>query len=66
VASGENFRDEKVERLRHRFYRKFHYLYTKQGEPYCTGCGRCGRACVPGITITNVLNDLFAESGEEA
>lgn len=65
VASGENFREDKAHRLRHRFYRKFQYLYTKYGEPYCTGCGRCARACVPGITIPGVINDLIAESEKE-
>jgi ferredoxin len=65
VASGENFREDKAQRLRHRFYRKFQYLYTKYGEPYCTGCGRCGRSCVPGITVPGVVNDLLAESKKE-
>ncbi len=65
VASGENFREDRLERLRHRFYRKFAYLYTKFGEPFCTGCGRCGRACVPNITVPAVLNDLVAAERKE-
>ena len=49
VASGENFREEREERFRHRFFRKGVYLYKKFGEVYCVGCGRCSEACLPDI-----------------
>ena len=49
VASGENFREARVARYRHRFYRKGQYLFTRFGEPACVGCGRCASACLPDI-----------------
>jgi sulfhydrogenase subunit beta (sulfur reductase) len=64
VASGENFRERKEDRLFHRISRKFHYQYTKFGRPHCTGCGRCVRACVAGINQFEVISDLLAEQAE--
>jgi ferredoxin len=49
VATGENFREARVARYRHRFYRKGQYLFKKFGEPACVGCGRCVAACLPDI-----------------
>jgi sulfhydrogenase subunit beta (sulfur reductase) len=60
VAGGHNFREERWKRVRHRWYRKFLYLYRKFGIPYCTGCGRCSRACTADINIVDVTNDLIA------
>lgn len=62
VATGENFREEREDRLRHRFYRKYSYLFTKYGRPYCCGCGRCVRQCLVHIDPVEVLNDLIAEA----
>jgi len=64
VAGGENFREERAERLRHRFYRKYAYLYTKYGMPYCCGCGRCVRQCLVNIDPVEVINDLIATHRE--
>ncbi|MHC4294234.1 MAG: 4Fe-4S dicluster domain-containing protein [Planctomycetota bacterium] len=49
VAGNENFRKERLERYRHRFYRKGMYLYDKYGYIACVGCGRCASACLPDI-----------------
>jgi ferredoxin len=49
VGSGENFREERVQRYRHRFYRKGWFLYQKYGDIACVGCGRCASACLPDI-----------------
>ncbi len=59
VASGENFREEREDRLRHRFFRKYAYLYTRHGKPFCCGCGRCVRQCLAGIDPVTVINDLI-------
>jgi sulfhydrogenase subunit beta (sulfur reductase) len=64
VATGENFREEPNGRLFHRISRKFHYQYTKYGQPHCTGCGRCVRSCVAGINQFEVIRDLLAEQAE--
>lgn len=59
VAGGENFREKRSERLRHRFYRKFKYPVDLYGKPFCTGCGRCTRQCMAGIDLKQVLNSLI-------
>lgn len=59
VTSGENFRKNRKERLRHRMYRKFKYLMQKYGRSYCVGCGRCIRACTVKISPVEIINELL-------
>jgi len=66
VATGENFREERSQRLRHRFFRKYSYLFTRYGQPYCCGCGRCVRQCLVHIDPVPILNDVIAESQKGA
>ncbi len=66
VAPHENFREERWERIRHRFYRKYAYLFTRYGRPYCCGCARCVRQCLADIDPVEVINDLLAEAKKEA
>ncbi len=62
VASGENFREERSERYRHRYMRKGKYLYDMFGDIACVGCGRCSSHCVPDIADpTVVFNELMEE-----
>jgi ferredoxin len=49
VATGENFREGREERIRHRIFRKGKYIYEKYGEHGCVGCGRCASTCLPDI-----------------
>ncbi len=65
VAGGHNFRAERWQRVRHRWHRKFLYLFRRLGRPYCTGCGRCSRACTADINIVDVSNDLIGFSKKE-
>ncbi len=59
VGTGENFREKRLQRYRHRFYRKGMYLYDKYGFIACVGCGRCAAACLPDIADpVNVFNTL--------
>ncbi len=62
VAGGHNFRGERWQRVRHRWHRKFLYLYRRLGRPYCAGCGRCSRACTADINIVDVSNQLISYS----
>ncbi len=64
VAGGENFRKSRRERQRHRYYRKFSYPVEKFSRFFCTGCGRCTRACMAGIRLKDTLSALVAQGGE--
>jgi len=63
VAGGENFRKTRGSRQRHRYYRKFAYPVEKFHRFFCTGCGRCTRACMAGIKLKETLNALAWEKG---
>jgi ferredoxin len=58
VAGGENFREARTERQRHRFMRKGKYIYEKFDELGCVGCGRCIRTCVAEISIVEGFNTI--------
>jgi NAD(P)H-flavin reductase len=61
VAGGEEFRGNQADRQRHRFFRKYKYLWEKHRRTACVGCGRCSRECLGRIDPRQVLNGLFAE-----
>ncbi len=61
VAGGENFREERGKRQRHRYMRKFNYPKEKFGRYTCTGCGRCSRTCMAQISLKETLNSLAEE-----
>ncbi|MCF8129922.1 MAG: 4Fe-4S dicluster domain-containing protein, partial [Deltaproteobacteria bacterium] len=65
VVDGHNFRGERWQRVKHRWHRKFLYLYRQFERPYCTGCGRCGRACTTDINIVDITNRLISHSRKE-
>ncbi len=65
VAGGHNFRRLRWQRVRHRWHRKFLYLFRDFDRPYCTGCGRCSRACTADINIVDVTNRIIAAAREE-
>ena len=59
VATGENFRETRTARYRHRFYRKGLYLFKILDDLACVGCGRCSSSCLADIADPlNVLNQL--------
>jgi ferredoxin len=58
VAGGENFREARAARQRHRLMRKGKYLFEKFGELGCVGCGRCIRTCVANISIVDGFNAI--------
>jgi NAD(P)H-flavin reductase len=63
IGSGEVFRDDILDRYRHRFHRKGRYLPDRLGFVACVGCGRCSSQCVPDIADpVQLINMLFEAS----
>jgi Fe-S oxidoreductase len=58
IAGGHNPRPTKKQRLRNRFYCKFHYCPQDFGPVACVGCGRCIVACPVSIDIAEMLGDV--------
>ena len=62
VASGENFREHKEQRFRHRMYRKGKYLVERYKKLGCVGCGRCATACLAEIASPAETFNLLKEA----
>jgi len=65
ISGGINFMRDRSTRQRHRYYRKFRYPVDRFSRFFCTGCGRCTRTCMAGISLIDTLNDLIKESGNK-
>jgi ferredoxin len=65
VAGNHEFRKARVDRFRHRLYRKAKYVPAKiGGQMACVGCGRCVGACLPDIANpVAVYNELLDTLG---
>ncbi|MBU1087668.1 MAG: 4Fe-4S dicluster domain-containing protein [Candidatus Omnitrophica bacterium] len=61
VAGGESFREERANRQKHRYMRKFNYPVDKFSRYFCTGCGRCTRTCMAQIKLKETVNALAEE-----
>jgi sulfhydrogenase subunit beta (sulfur reductase) len=62
VAGPHNFRPQRPDRVRHRWFRKWAYLNREFGFPFCVGCGRCTQQCKADISWVNVLNTVVGEA----
>lgn len=62
VAGGEDFRENRAERQRHRLSRKFKFPLDRFYRFFCTGCGRCTRTCMAKINLKDTLKALAAET----
>jgi len=61
VAGGHNFRSERSTRLKYRYYHKHRGFVEAYEESLCVGCGRCGEACLAGITVPEVISSVRGE-----
>ena len=64
VASGENFREHRASRTRHRMFRKGKYIFDRTGRTGCVGCGRCIYHCVANISILEAFLQIAGEAAE--
>lgn len=64
VSGGENFREGRANRLRHRMFRKGKYVLEQTGKPGCVGCGRCINHCVAAISILEAFQQIADEGAE--
>ncbi|HHO47965.1 MAG TPA: hydrogenase [Desulfobacteraceae bacterium] len=66
VAGGHNFRPESHTRLKYRFYHKHRGFVEAFEASLCVGCGRCGTACLAGITVPEVIASVRREAQGDA
>jgi ferredoxin len=64
VAGGHNFRKNRADRFRHRYFRKGKYLWDQMGHIACVGCGRCVTACTTGIANPVEVYNTLLEAKE--
>jgi ferredoxin len=57
-ASGHNPRADKRARMRQRLMHKYSYAPETAGAVFCSGCGRCVRACPVNLDIREMLSAL--------
>ncbi|MFW6014467.1 MAG: 4Fe-4S dicluster domain-containing protein [Candidatus Nanoarchaeia archaeon] len=58
VAGGLVFRENKINRFRHRIYHKLKYFYDRNGRHLCVGCGRCINVCPSKLDMVKIVNSL--------
>lgn len=58
VAGGHNFRGDRADRVRNRYYHKQEAFVREYGMPSCVGCGRCIENCPTGINVVEVFQHV--------
>ena len=61
VAGGHNFRADRGDRVRTRYYHKQEAFVREFGMPSCVGCGRCIENCPTGIDVVEVFRHVRGE-----
>jgi sulfhydrogenase subunit beta (sulfur reductase) len=61
VAGGHNFRADRGDRVRTRYYHKQEAFVREFGMPSCVGCGRCIENCPTGIHVVEVFQHMRGE-----
>lgn len=62
VAGGHNFRADRGDRVRNRYYHKQEAFVREFGMPSCVGCGRCIENCPTGIHVVEVFDSVRGAS----
>jgi len=62
VAGGHNFRSDRADRVRNRYYHKQEAFVREFGMPSCVGCGRCIENCPTGINVVEVFQHVRGAS----
>lgn len=58
VAGGHNFRADRSDRVKNRYYHKQEAFVREFGMPSCVGCGRCIENCPTGINVVEVFQHV--------
>lgn len=58
-SSNYNPRSSQIERFRQRVMHKFSVYPRRFGTLLCTGCGRCGRGCPAGMSLSEIVGQLI-------
>ncbi len=61
VAGGHNFRADRADRVKNRYYHKQEAFVREFGMPSCVGCGRCIENCPTGINVVEVFQHVRGE-----
>ncbi len=62
VAGGHNFRADRADRVRNRYYHKQSAFVREFGMPSCVGCGRCIENCPTGINVVEVFQHVRGDA----
>ena len=62
VAGGHNFRADRADRVRNRYYHKHEAFVREFGMPSCVGCGRCIENCPTGINVVEVFQKVRGDA----
>jgi sulfhydrogenase subunit beta (sulfur reductase) len=62
VAGGHNFRADRADRVRNRYYHKQEAFVREFGMPSCVGCGRCIENCPTGINVVEVFRRVRGDA----
>lgn len=62
VAGGHNFRADRADRVRNRYYHKQDAFVREFGMPSCVGCGRCIVNCPTGINVVEVFQHIRGDA----
>jgi len=62
VAGDYSFRDDRIDRFRHRIYHQMQYFRDRYGVNLCTGCGRCISFCPTRIDWVDIVNRMVSHA----